>query len=68
MHRDLKPSVVIPCGNALNGVREVVGRTPGVADEVVAVDNNGTDRTAEVAGRLARTLPPRRQAMRSDVN
>ena len=58
MHRDLKLSVVIPCYNEEDGVREVIGRMPPAVDEVVVVDNNCTDRTAEVAASLgARVVP-----------
>jgi glycosyltransferase involved in cell wall biosynthesis len=49
MHRNLTISVVIPCYNEQDGVREVIGRMPAAVDEVVVVDNNCTDRTAEVA-------------------
>src|SRR5689334_567214 len=49
MHRALKLSVVIPCYNEEDGVREVIQRMPASVDEVVVVDNNCTDRTAEVA-------------------
>src|SRR5262245_55431873 len=49
MQRNLKISVVIPCYNEEDGVREVIGRMPRAVDEVVVVDNNCTDRTAEVA-------------------
>ncbi|MBI1796936.1 MAG: glycosyltransferase family 2 protein [Candidatus Eisenbacteria bacterium] len=52
MHRDLSISVVIPCYNEEDGVREVIGRMPSAVDEVVVVDNNCTDRTAEVARSL----------------
>jgi glycosyltransferase involved in cell wall biosynthesis len=52
VHRDLKLSVVIPCYNEEEGVREVIGRTPKLVDEIVVVDNNCTDRTAEVARSL----------------
>ena len=52
MHRNLKISVVIPCYNEEDGVREVIGRMPPAVDEVVVVDNNCTDRTAEVARSL----------------
>ncbi|MBI1798810.1 MAG: glycosyltransferase family 2 protein [Candidatus Eisenbacteria bacterium] len=45
----MKLSVVIPCYNEEDGVREVIGRMPKAVDEVVVVDNNCTDRTAEVA-------------------
>jgi hypothetical protein len=49
MHRSLTISVVIPCYNEEDGVREVIGRMPKAVDEIVVVDNNCTDRTAEVA-------------------
>ena len=49
MHRSLTISVVIPCYNEEDEVREVIGRMPGAVDEIVVVDNNCTDRTAEVA-------------------
>jgi glycosyltransferase involved in cell wall biosynthesis len=52
MHRNLTISVVIPCYNEEDGVREVIGRMPKAVDEVVVVDNNCTDRTAEVARSL----------------
>jgi hypothetical protein len=52
MRRDFRLSVVIPCYNEENGVREVIGRMPREVDEVVVVDNNCTDRTAEVARSL----------------
>ncbi|HEV2105267.1 MAG TPA: glycosyltransferase family 2 protein, partial [Candidatus Eisenbacteria bacterium] len=49
MRQNLKLSVVVPCYNEQDGVREVMGRMPADVDEVVIVDNNCTDRTAEVA-------------------
>ena len=52
MQRNLKISVVIPCYNEEDGVREVIGRMPKAVDEVVVIDNNCTDRTAEVARSL----------------
>ncbi len=52
MHQNLKLSVVIPCYNEEDGVREVIGRMPKSVDEIVVVDNNCTDRTAEVARSL----------------
>jgi dolichol-phosphate hexosyltransferase len=52
MHRNLKLSVVIPCYNEEDGVRQVIQRTPRIVDEIVVVDNNCTDRTAEVARSL----------------
>ena len=52
MHRDLKISVVIPCYNEEEGVAKVIQSLPKCVDEVVVVDNNCTDRTAEVAESL----------------
>jgi len=52
MHCNLSIGVVIPCYNEAEGVRGVIGRMPAVVDEVVVVDNNCTDRTAEVAASL----------------
>jgi glycosyltransferase involved in cell wall biosynthesis len=52
MHRDLKISVVIPCYNEEEGVQHVIKGLPDCVDEVVVVDNNCTDRTAEVATAL----------------
>ncbi len=52
MHRGLKISVVIPCYNEEEGVRHTIGGLPACVDEIVVVDNNCTDRTAEVARSL----------------
>src|SRR5438477_11288606 len=52
MRHDLKLSLVVPCYNEEDGVREVIGRCPPDVDEIVGVDNNSTDRTAEVARSL----------------
>jgi dolichol-phosphate hexosyltransferase len=52
MHRSLRISVVIPCYNEEEGVRQVLSRMPSEVDERVVVDNNCTDRTAEVAASM----------------
>ncbi len=58
MHSNLTIGVVIPCYNEEEGVREVIRRMPRAVDEIVVVDNNCTDRTAEVATSLgARVVP-----------
>jgi glycosyltransferase involved in cell wall biosynthesis len=49
MHRGLNISVVIPCYNEEEGLQHVIKGLPDCVDEIVVVDNNSTDRTAEVA-------------------
>jgi glycosyltransferase involved in cell wall biosynthesis len=62
MHRGFKISVVIPCYNEEDGVRYTIGRLPSCVDEVVVVDNNSSDRTAEVAASLgARVVSEKRK-------
>jgi glycosyltransferase involved in cell wall biosynthesis len=52
MHRGLSVSVVIPCYNEEEGVRYTIDSLPDLVDEIVVVDNNSSDRTAEVAKEL----------------
>jgi glycosyltransferase involved in cell wall biosynthesis len=62
MYKGLKISVVIPCYNEEEGVRHVINSLPNSVDEVVVVDNNSTDRTAEVAASLgARVVAEKRK-------
>ena len=49
MHRDQRLTLVIPCYNEAEGIRQVLGRVPAVVDEVVVVDNASTDDTAAAA-------------------
>ena len=49
MHKGHTVSVVIPCYNEEEGIRVTLADMPDLVDEVVVVDNNCTDRTAEVA-------------------
>jgi len=49
MYRDRRITVVIPCLNEEKGIVEVLARMPSFVDEVIVVDNNSTDRTAELA-------------------
>jgi glycosyltransferase involved in cell wall biosynthesis len=61
MRRELRISLVIPCHDEEEGIRNLVPRIPPDVDEVVVVDNNCTDRTAEVARSLgARVIAERR--------
>src|SRR5262245_27435090 len=49
MYKSSKITVVIPCLNEEEGIRKVLQALPPFVDEVIVVDNNSTDRTAEVA-------------------
>jgi len=62
MHREYKISIVIPCYNEQEGVQHVIRSLPPSVDEIVVVDNNSTDRTAEVAAALgARIVSEKRK-------
>lgn len=52
MYRERRITVVIPCLNEEDGIVEVLRRMPRFVDEVIVVDNDSTDRTAERAERL----------------
>lgn len=52
MYRGKTISVVIPCYNEEEGLKLVIPSLPESVDEVVVVDNNSTDATAEVARNL----------------
>jgi len=62
MYREHSISVVLPCYNEEQGVRVTIADMPSLVDEVVVVDNNCTDCTAQVATALgARVIvEPRR--------
>jgi hypothetical protein len=49
VYRERRITVVIPCLNEEKGIVEVLSRMPPFVDEVIVVDNDSTDRTAEVA-------------------
>ena len=52
MYKGFSISVVIPCFNEEEGVAHVLRGMPDYVDEVIVVDNNSTDGTAEVAQEL----------------
>jgi glycosyltransferase involved in cell wall biosynthesis len=56
MYKGHTVSVVIPCHNEEEGVRETLADMPGLVDEIIVVDNNCTDRTAEVASAMDATV------------
>src|SRR5678809_122156 len=49
MYKDLRITVVIPCLNEEQAIGHVLDGLPEFVDEVIVVDNNCTDRTAELA-------------------
>ena len=52
MYKGLSITVIIPCLNEEQAIEQVLRAIPEFVDEVIVVDNNSTDRTAEVAARL----------------
>jgi len=60
MYRDRKITVVVPCLNEEEGIQQVLARVPTFVDEVIVVDNDSTDGTAEIAKRMgARVIQER---------
>lgn len=49
MYKGKSITVVIPCLNEEEAIGKLLDKMPGFVDEVVVVDNNSMDRTAEVA-------------------
>ena len=49
MYKDKKISMVIPCHNEEDGIKHLLKIIPEIVDEVVVIDNNCTDNTAQVA-------------------
>jgi glycosyltransferase involved in cell wall biosynthesis len=49
MYKSSRITVVIPCLNEEDGIHRVLTELPSFVDEVIVVDNNSTDRTAEVS-------------------
>ena len=49
MYKNLRITVVIPCLNEELAIGHVLEGLPAFVDEVIVVDNNSTDRTADVA-------------------
>ena len=49
MYKDQRITVVIPCLNEEEGIRQVLQDLPDFVDEIIVVDNNSTDRTAEIS-------------------
>src|SRR3990172_8066136 len=58
MYKSSRITVVIPCLNEEEGIQQVLREMPTFVDEVIVVDNNSTDRTADVARRLGAIVVP----------
>lgn len=56
MYKNHRISLVMPCYNEENGLREVFRDLPACVDEVVVVDNNSCDCTAMVAREFGATV------------
>jgi len=56
MYKSSKITVVIPCLNEEEGIRKVLQALPSFVDEIIVVDNNSTDRTAEVSRSMGATV------------
>lgn len=56
MYRDIKITVVIPCLNEEEGIQKVLDLIPDFVDEVIVVDNDSTDGTAQIAQRMGATV------------
>lgn len=52
MYNSQKITVIIPCLNEEQGIEQVLRRIPDFVDQVIVVDNNSTDRTADVAASM----------------
>ena len=52
LYKGLRITVIIPCLNEEQGIEQVLRRMPDFVDERIVVDNNSTDRTADVAESL----------------
>jgi dolichol-phosphate hexosyltransferase len=52
MYKGQSITVIIPCLNEEHGIEKILRSMPDFVDETIVVDNNSTDRTAEVAGSL----------------
>ena len=52
MYKGLRITVIIPCLNEEQGIEQVLRCMPDFVDERIVVDNNSTDRTADVAESL----------------
>jgi len=58
MYKGSRITVVIPCLNEETGIQQVLADLPDFVDEVIVVDNNSTDGTADVARKMGAIVIP----------
>ncbi len=56
MYRDQTITVVIPCLNEEEAIGKVLQDVPDFVEDVIVVDNNSTDRTADIAREMGATV------------
>jgi glycosyltransferase involved in cell wall biosynthesis len=56
MYKDRRISLVMPCLNEEQGLREIFRDLPSLVDEIIVVDNGSTDNTAIVAQSFGATV------------
>ncbi len=56
MYRDHTITVVIPCLNEEEAIGKVLQDVPDFVEDVIVVDNNSTDRTADIARSMGATV------------
>src|SRR5215475_14486093 len=59
MYKGSRITVVIPCLNEEKGIQQVLANLPDFVDEVIVVDNNSTDQTADVARKMKAIVIPK---------
>ncbi|MFB0561846.1 MAG: glycosyltransferase family 2 protein, partial [Candidatus Lokiarchaeia archaeon] len=56
LYNNKKISLTIPCYNEEKGIGNVLKKKPFFVDEVIIIDNNSTDKTADVAKKYGATI------------
>lgn len=61
MYHDRRISLVMPCLNEEEGLREILSNLPASIDEVIVVDNGSTDNTTAIARSFGATVVPEKR-------
>lgn len=51
-----KVSLVMPCKNEKDSLKSILQKIPGFIDEIIVVNNNSTDNTAEIANSFPKSI------------